>query len=182
MLHTHDRAVADTEAFVKDLKEANGGWFEGGRQFHIIDSYKGTLTEREFQKVLDRGGVLGGTSAGATALGDYLVRGAIGGPEIVMAPEPEHQQAMNFLKGTAIDQHIDTRNRWDDLIPLIQKFPRLLGIGLSEGTAIVVTGDRLEVWGKWKAHMLRRPSRQARLAMPSPSILPMNPGTHRNCK
>ena len=39
---------------------------------------------------------------------------------------------------------------WDDIIPVIKKFPNLLGIGLSEGTAIVVTGDRFEVIGKWK--------------------------------
>jgi cyanophycinase len=150
MLHTHDRAIADTEAFVKDLREATGVWFEGGRQFHIIDSYRGTLTERQFRNVFERGGVLGGTSAGATALGDYLVRGAIAGPEIVMATEPEHQDGLKLLKGVAIDQHINTRKRWDDLGQVIQKFPHLLGIGLSEGTAIVVTEDRMEVWGKWK--------------------------------
>jgi len=50
----------------------------------------------------------------------------------------------------AIDQHINTRNRWDDLIPVIKKYPNMLGIGLSEGTAIVVEGDRFTVIGKWK--------------------------------
>jgi len=67
-----------------------------------------------------------------------------------MTPEKEHERGFNFLRRTAIDQHINTRNRWDDLIPVIQKMPELLGIGLSEGTAIVVTGDRFEVAGKWK--------------------------------
>jgi cyanophycinase len=150
MLHTHDRNVADSEAFVEALREADGVWFTGGRQWHLVDSYGGTLTEREFHKVLERGGVIGGTSAGATIQGDYLVRGAVAGPEIVMAPEPEHQRAFAFLRNTAIDQHINVRNRWDDLIPVIQKHPALLGIGLSEGTAIIVNGDRFEVWGKWK--------------------------------
>ena len=56
-----------------------------------------------------------------------------------------------FLRRSAIDQHINTRNRWDDIIPVIQKYPTLLGIGLSEGTAIVVTGDHFRVIGKWKA-------------------------------
>ncbi|MGA3189701.1 MAG: hypothetical protein ABSF22_21550, partial [Bryobacteraceae bacterium] len=55
-----------------------------------------------------------------------------------------------FLRKVAIDQHINTRNRWDDIIPVIKKYPNLLGIGLSEGTAIVVTGDRFTVIGKWK--------------------------------
>ncbi len=150
MLHTHDPKVADTEEFAKILRDANGVWFDGGRQWNIVDSYANTLTFREFHKVLERGGVIGGSSAGATIQGDYLVRGAIAGSEIVMTPEPEHEHGFAFLRKVAIDQHINTRNRWDDIIPVIKKYPNLLGIGLSEGTAIVVTGDRFEVIGKWK--------------------------------
>ncbi len=150
MLHTCDPGIADTEEFVRPLKEANAVWFNGGRQWNIVDSYMNTLTYKEFHKVLERGGVIGGSSAGATIQGDYLVRGAIAGPQIVMTPEPEHEHGFNFLRRTAIDQHINTRNRWDDLIQVIQKYPNLLGIGLSEGTAIIVKGDRFEVMGRWK--------------------------------
>jgi cyanophycinase len=150
MLHTHDPKVADTEEFAKVLRDANAVWFDGGRQWNIVDSYASTLTLREFHKVLERGGVIGGSSAGATIQGDYLVRGAIAGSEIVMTPEPEHEHGFAFLRKVAIDQHINTRNRWDDIIPVIKKYPDMLGIGLSEGTAIVVTGDRFEVLGKWK--------------------------------
>jgi cyanophycinase len=150
MLHTHDPKVADTEAFVKELKDANAVWFNGGRQWNIVDSYANTRTLTEFRKVLDRGGVIGGSSAGATIQGEYLVRGDTSGPNVMMTQEPAHQEAFKFLRRSAIDQHINTRNRWDDLIPVIQKYPQFLGIGLSEGTAIVVTGDRFEVIGKWK--------------------------------
>jgi cyanophycinase len=150
MLHTHDPKVADTEAFVQNLRKANAVWFDGGRQGNIVDSYANTLTYREFHKVLERGGVIGGSSAGATIQGDYLVRGAVSGSEVVMAPEPEHQKAFAFLRKSAIDQHINARNRWDDLIPVIKKFPDLLGIGLSEDTAIIVKGDTFEVMGAWK--------------------------------
>ena len=150
MLHTHDPKIADTEAFAKVLRDAKAVWFVGGRQWNIVDSYAGTLTLHEFHKVLERGGVIGGSSAGATIQGDYLVRGAIAGSEIVMTPEPEHEHGFAFLRRSAIDQHINTRNRWDDLIPVIKKYPNLLGIGISEGTAIVVTGDKFEVIGKWK--------------------------------
>ena len=150
MLHTHDPKVADTEEFAAILRDAKGVWFEGGRQWNIVDSYANTLTFREFHKVLERGGVIGGSSAGASIQGDYLVRGAIAGPDIVMTPEKEHEHGFAFLRKVAIDQHINTRNRWDDIIPVIKKYPNLLGIGLSEGTAIVVTGDRFEVIGKWK--------------------------------
>ena len=150
MLHTHDPKVAATEPFVARLREATGVWFNGGRQWNIVDSYAGTLTYQEFHKVLERGGVIGGSSAGATIQGDYLVRGAVAGAQIMMTPEKEHERGFNFLRRSAIDQHINARNRWDDLIPVIQKYPELLGIGLSEGTAIVVTGDTFEVMGKWK--------------------------------
>ncbi len=150
MLHTHDPKVADTEEFVQNLRKANAVWFDGGRQWNCVDSYANTLTFKEFHKVLERGGVIGGSSAGATIQGDYLVRGAVSGSEVVMAPEPEHQRAFAFLRKTAIDQHINARNRWDDLIPVIKKFPDLLGIGLSEDTAIIVKGDTFEVMGAWK--------------------------------
>lgn len=150
MLHTHDPKVADTEAFVQALRQANAVWFEGGRQWNIVDSYMNTLTYREFHKVLERGGVIGGSSAGATIQGDYLVRGAVAGPDVMMTPEKEHEHGFNFLRRSAIDQHINTRMRWDDLIPVIKRYPTLLGIGLSENTAIIVNGDRFEVMGAWK--------------------------------
>src|SRR5687767_971994 len=150
MLHTHDPKVADTEAFVKDLRDADGVWFNGGRQWNIVDSYANTLTYREFHKVLERGGVIAGSSAGATIQGEYLVRGDTSGPNVMMTAEPNHQEGFKFLRNSAIDQHLNTRNRWDDLIPVIQKFPKMIGIGLSEGTAIVVKQDTFEVIGKWK--------------------------------
>jgi cyanophycinase len=150
MLHTHDPKMADTEAFVTDLREADAVWFNGGRQWNIVDSYANTLTYREFHKVLERGGVIGGSSAGATIQGHYLVRGDTSGPNVVMTAEPKHEEGFHFLRNTAIDQHINARNRWDDLIPVIHTFPKLLGLGLSEGTGIVVTGDTFEVLGTWK--------------------------------
>ena len=150
MLHTHDPKAADSEAFVKDLREADAVWFNGGRQWNIVDSFANTLAYREFHKVLERGGVIGGSSAGATIQGEYLVRGDTSGPNVVMTAEPTHQEGFKFLRRTAIDQHINARNRWDDLTPVIQKFPHLLGIGLSEGTAIIVKQDTFEVMGKWK--------------------------------
>ena len=149
MLHTHDPAVADTEAFVADLKQATAVWFNGGRQWNIVDSYAGTRTYDEFHEVLERGGVVGGSSAGATILGEYLVRGDTRGSGIVMTDEENHQLGFEFIRKVAIDQHINTRNRWDHIIPLIEQQPHLLGIGLSEDTAIIVTGDKFEVMGDW---------------------------------
>jgi cyanophycinase len=148
LLHTHDPKVADTEAFAAVLADATGVWFNGGRQWNLVDSYGGTRTERAFHAVLARGGVIGGSSAGASIQGDLLVRGAVAGAQLMIAPEPEHFRGFNFLRGTAIDQHINARNRWDDLQEVLARHPALLGIGISEATAIVVRGDAFEVIGK----------------------------------
>jgi cyanophycinase-like exopeptidase len=76
VLHTRDRKIADTDSFVAVIKKAGGVWFDGGRQFHLVNDYGGTKTEAAFREVLERGGVVGGSSAGASILGDFLVRGA----------------------------------------------------------------------------------------------------------
>ena len=68
VLHTRSSAVADLAAFAAPLKEATGVWFSGGRQFRLVDVYLQTETHRELRAVLERGGIIGGNSAGASAL------------------------------------------------------------------------------------------------------------------
>ncbi len=148
ILHTRDRKEADTEKFIAPLKEARGVWFGGGRQWRFVDSYLGTRTEKALHAVLERGGVIGGSSAGATIQGSYLVRGAREGNTIMMAPG--YEQGFGFLRNTAVDQHWLARKRENDMVPVIEKHPHLLGIGIDEDTAIVVQGDQCEVIGASK--------------------------------
>ena len=148
VLHTRDPKVADTEAFVAPLLDARAVWFEGGRQWRLADAYLNTRTEKELYRVLERGGVMAGSSAGATIQGSYLVRGAPEGNTIMMAPG--HEQGFGFLRQAAIDQHVLTRHRENDLDPVIARYPKLLGIGIDESTAIVVHGDQFDVIGQSK--------------------------------
>ncbi len=145
VVHTYDPEVAKTEEFVEPIKRAMGVWFGGGRQWHIVDSYAGTITETEIRKVLDRGGVIGGSSAGATIQGSYLARGDTKTNTIMMG---DHETGFNYLTKSAIDQHLLVRNRQHDLIEIISAHPDLLGIGLDENTAVVVEGNEMEVIGK----------------------------------
>src|SRR5438067_4038698 len=62
VLFTKDRKVADSDTFTAIIKKAGGVWFEGGRQFHLVQDYGGTKTEREIMALVDRGGVVGGSS------------------------------------------------------------------------------------------------------------------------
>jgi cyanophycinase len=98
----------------------------------------------EIRAVLDRGGVIGGSSAGATIQGSYLARGDTRTNTIMMG---DHEVGFGYLKNTAIDQHVLRRNRHFDLIEIIEARPELLGIGIDENTAIVVQGDQFEVIG-----------------------------------
>ncbi|MBI1353339.1 MAG: cyanophycinase [Acidobacteria bacterium] len=144
LLHTYDRRVADTEAFVEPLRRARGVWFPGGRQWRLADSYLDTKVHDELEKLLARGGVIGGSSAGATIQGDYLARGDTKSNTILMG---DHEQGFAFVRGVAIDQHLLRRNRQFDLLEVIRAKPELLGVGIDEDTAIVVQGDAFEVIG-----------------------------------
>jgi cyanophycinase len=145
LLHTVDPAEADTDAFVEPLRTAGGVFFFGGRQWRLVDSYGGTKTEEAFRQVLERGGVIGGSSAGASIQGSFLVRGDSGTNTIMMG---DHQRGFGYLRGVGIDQHVLRRNRQFDMVEVIEAHPDLLGIGLDEDTAIVVQGDRFEVMGR----------------------------------
>lgn len=148
VLHTRDKALADTPQFAEPLKRARGVWFAGGRQWRLVDSYLGTRVHRELDALLKRGGVIGGTSAGATIQGSFLVRGARSGNTIMV--DPTYRTGMGFLKNVAIDQHLLARQREKDLTGVVRDYPKLLGIGIDESTAILVQGDRFEVIGKSK--------------------------------
>jgi cyanophycinase len=148
LLHTNDRKVADSDAFVKPLTTARIVWFVGGRQWRLVDSYLHTRTQREVERVLERGGVVAGSSAGASIIADYMVRGARENNYIMMAPG--YEQGFGLMTGVAIDQHMLTRNRQDDLEEVVAQHPELLGIGLDESTAIVVRGQEFEVVGASK--------------------------------
>jgi cyanophycinase len=148
LLHTKDRAVADSKAFVAPLKTAKLVWFVGGRQWRLADAYLNTRTQKELFALLDRGGAIGGSSAGATIQGSYLVRGAVEGNEAMIAPG--HEIGLGFVKNIAIDQHVITRHREKDLDQVIERYPNLLGVGIDESTAIVVHGDKFSIIGPSK--------------------------------
>ncbi|MGV3604404.1 MAG: cyanophycinase [Dyadobacter fermentans] len=145
LLHTNDLKEANSEKFVAPIRSATGVYIVGGRQWRIADSYLNTLTHQAFQELLDRGGVISGTSAGASIQGSFLWRGDTKGPHILVG---DHTQGLGFLKNSVIDQHLFRRNRQFDLVDFVKNAPELIGIGLDEDTSIVVQKDTLEVVGR----------------------------------
>jgi cyanophycinase len=145
VLHTRDRNEANSDEFIKPINSAKGVWFSGGRQWRHADSYLNTKTHKAFHALLERGGVISGSSAGATIQGSYLARGDTKRNTIMMG---DHEEGLNFLTNVAIDQHLFARNRQFDLFEILDNRPELLGIGLDENTGIIVKHNQFEVIGE----------------------------------
>jgi len=150
VLHTRDPGEADTDGFVAPLRNAKGVWFSGGRQWRLADAYNGTRFIDELKAVLDRGGVIGGTSAGASIMGSFLIRGDTGGNTVLIG---DHVEGFPILRNVGVDQHVAQRDREDDLFEFVDRYPDHLGLGLDEPIAAVFRGDQLEVRGVGSAYI-----------------------------
>lgn len=159
VLHTRSRDTANTGEFVAPLLRATGVWIGGGRQSRLVDTYLHTRTVTELHALLGRGGVIGGTSAGASIQSSYMVRGARSSRIMT----PGYEEGFGFLRNAAVDQHLLVRDRQDEMLRVIEHYPALLGIGIDEGAAIVVSGDRAEVVGRSKVAFYNAADRGADL-------------------
>ena len=145
VLHTRNTEESNIEEFIAPIKKAAGIWFSGGRQWRHADSYLNTKAHDAFIDLLKRGGVIAGSSAGATIQGSYLARGDTKANTIMMG---DHEEGLSFLSNVAIDQHLFARNRQFDMYEILDNRPELLGIGLDENTGIIVKGDKFSVIGE----------------------------------
>jgi cyanophycinase len=144
VLHTDDRKEAESDAFVAPLRRATAVWFEGGQQHRLASAYLGTKTEQEFNNVLKRGGVIGGTSAGAAIQSRTMISGG--------NPVPTMATGLDLLHGAIIDQHFTQRKRQPRLLAALEHNAELLGVGIDESTALVVRDGIGEVLGENAVH------------------------------
>jgi cyanophycinase len=144
VIHTFDRTVADSDAFVEPLTRAAGVWFAGGMPEYLLDSYADTRVVVELRKVLDRGGVVGGISAGAVVLASETVNGSLGADrQWVVRP------AFGLLRGVAFQPHQSTPKLESWLVKRID----LVRIAADNTTAWVVRGDVAEIVGDGNAYV-----------------------------
>jgi cyanophycinase len=133
---------------VEPLRRAYGVWLGPGNAGRLAAAYLDTLTLRELWAVLDRGGVIGGESAGATIQGSFIVRGR---PDKPLLMAKGHERGFGFLKDVVIDPHLIAARREDELVNVLDAHPELLGIGIDANTGLIVRGDQFEVIGESKA-------------------------------
>ncbi len=140
LLHTRSRETADNPEFVKPITLATAVWFGGGDQVELVAPYRGTAVEREFKALLKRGGVIGGTSAGAAVMSDVMIEGG--------NPKARVGRGFGFVTNAVCDQHFLKRSRVNRLLGVLADRPNLIGLGIDEGTAFVLEGERWSVLGR----------------------------------
>jgi cyanophycinase len=155
VVHTNDRAEADTDSFIDPLRSATGVWMLGGFPERLVHAYLGTKVERAINDLLDRGGVVGGESAGAMIQGSWLDTTDNDGftPEI-LALIRSHASGAGFgwLANAAIFPHFDKRGT-TAAIKQSAADPDQLAIGIDEETALIVSGAVARVVGSGTVSM-----------------------------
>ena len=153
VLQARSREDAENDRLLDKIRNATGVWFTGGEQSIPAAIYPGTTAETELWNLVERGGVIGGTSAGAAIMSRIMIsEGRL---------EAKICQGLDLMRGAVIDQHFMQRNRLTRLRGVLDQHPQAIGIGIDEATALVVhvkTG-RIGVIGKSYV-MLWAPSEQ----------------------
>lgn len=145
-LYVKDRAEAMDGLHCEMVESAAGIFFTGGDQLRIASQIGDTPLEAKVHDLHQRGGVIAGTSAGASAQGEtMLVTGS--GQESYRIGDLHMAPGLGLISGVIIDQHFAERGRIGRLLGAVAHNPRLLGIGVDEDTAIVVKGSGFEVIG-----------------------------------
>jgi cyanophycinase len=142
------RAQADSEEAVAQLDGVTGVYFTGGDQSRITAALLGTRVEARLHRLYAEGAVIAGTSAGAAVMTRVMITGDERRPlskeeafQIVESDDVVTTPGLGFLEGAIVDQHFVRRRRHNRLLSLVLENPRLVGIGIDEGTAIWVKPD-----------------------------------------
>ncbi len=148
ILDIRDRATSEAPAILQLINDSNCVLFSGGDQSKIVDFIGNTtLHQLLIDKLSNTKFVLAGTSAGAMCMSKEMIRGgqvsdALFKGGVLM------REGMCFLNEVIIDSHFIQRGRFGRLTEAVARFPRLLGIGLSEDTGLIIRdGKYCEVIG-----------------------------------
>lgn len=156
LLHARDAKAADQPEFVKPLQDATAVWFSGGDQSRLTKAYANTRTLTVIRERYAAGAVVGGTSAGAAVLSDVMITG---GTTVATTAD-----GFGLLKNCVIDQHFTQRNRTARLAGVVAAKPGTLGVGIDEGTAVVVTADAVKVLGDGAVYFSENGGQPVKLA------------------
>lgn len=153
------------------LKTAKLIYIGGGDQLTFMEIIN---SNPEVKKILksayQNGKMIAGTSAGAAVMSEVMITGnqlkykdyenTFDNIEI---KNVETKQGLGFIKTAVIDQHFVVRSRYNRLLSLIIENPTYKGIGIDEGTAILVKNGSAEVVGRAQVIVFKNPKQSKKL-------------------
>jgi cyanophycinase len=147
-LRPEERSEAEDASLAGVLSDATAVFLTGGNQLRLSSVVAGTRLADAIHRAHDRGAVLAGTSAGASAMATHMMAFGRAGetPKQRMA---QLAAGLGILQGVVVDQHFEQRGRFGRLLAVVAQSPSLLGVGLDEDTSAIVYADRaMEIVGK----------------------------------
>jgi cyanophycinase len=157
-LDVDTREAASTEAALEVLHGVRAVYFTGGDQLRITSLLGGTPVARRIHEIYQAGGVVAGTSAGASVMSTTMLVGGETGQTHKLGDGLRMAAGLGFLPDAIVDQHFPERGRMGRLLGAVAQNPLLLGIGIDEDTALVVEGPadalRFEVIGNGGVYVL----------------------------
>ena len=140
------------------VNQSEGVFFAGGNQADYISAWTGTPLIAAVQNLCDRGGVVGGTSAGDNVLAQYIFDAVAEGNKNVYTADAvanPYESTISFsydflnlpiLRNVMTDPHFVTRDRFGRLAAfLARQFADgkdtgtvIHGVGIDEATAVVI--------------------------------------------
>ena len=163
---------ASDEILASEIKEYTGIWFVGGDQLRITqalldNSGNNTPVLESIWSVYQKGGVIGGTSAGAAIMSEIMIAGGDSYGALTLGHTDEFDDStldyqdqgglvitkgLGFFKEGIIDQHFDRKGRLGRLIVTgyehKEEYP--INFGIEENTALIYTSEdnKLSVKGE----------------------------------
>ena len=136
------------------LRKSHAVFFTGGDQVRITSNIGGTPVCDEIRAVFGRGGIIAGTSAGASAMSETMLIAGEDEQSVRIRQSLHMAPGLALMPGVIIDQHFAERGRMGRLVGAVAQNPRLLGIGIDENTAIVAKGKTFEVMGSGAVYVV----------------------------
>ena len=153
VLDISTRLQAEDPMLVRLVDECSGVFFTGGDQLRITSLIGGTALYHALEAAYQRGVVIAGTSAGASAMSSTMIIDGENDKEPA-ADAIRLAAGFNLVSDVVIDQHFAQRGRLGRLLAAVAQNPYILGIGIDEDTAMVVNGPEFTVIGNGTVSVL----------------------------
>lgn len=164
-IYAESRDQANEPERAQQLCKADGIFMTGGSQKRLVDIIGDTQIHDAMRRAFKHNGAcIGGTSAGASAIACRML--AEGKKEKL--PDKHTAQidkGLAFLQQVTIDQHFSERQRLARLLSVIAQHPELIGVGIDEDTALIISGHgNVEVIGTGAVTLLDGRHMQSNIA------------------